>query len=800
MRRILAAVAVIALGLLAWPAPALGTTATSPGLVAGAAARTDAEHASAHVAPALHTTLSTTTSSPHLTAGAAARTGTERASGRVALIGVPGLHWNDIDPVRTPNLWRLAGQSGLGTLSPRAVATTSCPYDAWLTVSAGIRSAVGGPCGAAPPPEAEGAGAVIPYFGWLWTERAQYGAGTLGAAARAAGRCTTAVGPGGALALADKDGRVDVYAATPAALPAAEWSRCPLLAVDVDDLIRPYLVNDVLTKEPDLLAPAARVAAVAAADAKVGEVLGHLPPDTSVLLAGLSDHGGVPHLRVAMWRTPGGPGHLVGATSTHRDHIVLLPDITATMLTLAGVEVPASVIGVPWTLTTQASLEEATRILRTADLAGQTVRNTTGYFFTGVAILQVLFYAIGFVLLRRRRGLTGVRVAALFLASIPVSTSLINLLPWYRAGAPTPVLVGGVAACAGLLTLIAFIGPWRRSTLGAASVVAGVTAATLLGDLLTGTSLQINGLMGYTAVVGGRYYGLGNISFALLATSVLLLTTAIAERLVAYGRRRAAVALVAGLGAFAMLLDGWPGVGSDFGGVIAFVPGIAVTALMVAGKRVSVIKLGAFCVTGGVLVMAIAYLDYLRPPSDQTHLGRFVGQIFDGTFLPVIIRKLEAMLRTMLSPNLMPIVVTALAFLIFALLRPGTASAGVVPLVLERSPMLKAGLIGALVSGVIGTLVNDSGVAVLSMVLALTVPLVLAVGISTLQQMASQPSAESPAQSSADPPPDSLEGPSGDPDTPPGNPPGNPPDAPPDGPTGGPSGGPGVAEKVPGFA
>src|SRR5690606_21391138 len=130
-------------------------------------------------------------------------------------------------------------------------------------------------------------------------------------------------------------------------------------------------------------------------------------------------------------------------------------------------------------------------------------------------------------------------------------------------------MIGGVAACAALLTLVALTGPWRHSPLGPPSVVAGVTAAVLLGDLLTGTTLQINGLMGYTAVVGGRYYGLGNISFALLATSVLLLATAIAERLVADDRRRGAVALVAGLGCFAMLLDGWPGVGSDFGGVIA---------------------------------------------------------------------------------------------------------------------------------------------------------------------------------------------------------------------------------------
>ncbi|WP_169789051.1 hypothetical protein [Nonomuraea candida] len=43
--------------------------------------------------------------------------------------------------------------------------------------------------------------------------------------------------------------------------------------------------------------------------------------------------------------------------------------------------------------------------------------------------------------------------------------------------------------------------------------------------------------------------------------------------------------------------------------------------------------------------------------------------------------------------------------------------------------MLRAGLIGALVSGVVGMLVNDLGTAVLSMAVALAVPLVLHAGV-----------------------------------------------------------------------
>ncbi|MFI7445074.1 hypothetical protein [Nonomuraea indica] len=651
------------------------------------------------------------------------------AAGRVALIGVPGLHWDDLGPDTTPHLWRLAGQSGLGSVSVKTVGTVACPFDGWMTVSAGVRSAYGHGCALPPVPQARGAGAVVPGFQDLLARRDGTYVGTLGQALRDAGQCTAAVGRGAALALADRTGKVDLYAPEPAAL--ADWSRCRVLAVDVDELISPYVAGGSLPQEPELLTPERRREAVRAADAEVGEALARIPADAEVLLTGIGDHGSVPHLRVVMWKRAEVAGALLGTTSTRRDDITVLPDLTATLLTSAGVPVPSTVIGVRWAPGEVLPLAEAAAHLRRSDLAGTSVRSTTGVFFTGFAIVQVAFYATAYLLLSRSRRPLAVGVAALGIASIPVSTYLVNLLPWVHAGQPVATLVAGVLALAAVVVTLAMAGPWRRHPLGPPAVVAGVTAAALVADLLTGTTLQFNSLMGYTAVVGGRYYGLANIPFALLATAVLMGTAIAADHLVRRGRGRVAVGLVAGLGVAAMLLAGWPGVGSDFGGVIAFVPGIAVTALLVAGRKVSVLKLGAFCVLGGVAVSVIAVLDFQRPPASQTHLGRFVGQVIDGTFLPMIGRKLGAMLNTMLSPNLMPIVIVGLAFLVFALLRPGQASAGLLPQAFARAPMLRAGLIGALVSGVVGMLVNDSGTAVLSMAVALAVPLVLYAGLKS---------------------------------------------------------------------
>ncbi|GAB2956164.1 hypothetical protein ACFMQL_00500 [Nonomuraea fastidiosa] len=643
-------------------------------------------------------------------------------AGRVALIGVPGLHWDDLTPGDTPNLWELAGQSAIGSLSVRTVGSVTCPYDGWLTVSAGTRSAVGYACGAPPVPRQAGEGAVIPHYRYLIDVAGQQEAGTLGETLKAAGRCSIAIGPGAALALADRQGAVARYHDSPLRVRSTDLARCPLVAMDVDDLIEPYLARagGRLPRVPDELPAAERRDALRLADAKAGALLSVLPPDTTVLLAGLSDHGSVPHLRVAAMRAPDAQGRLLGAASTHREDISIITDFTATVLSELGVPVPATVVGTPLKAgSAGASIAE----LRRDDATAQAIRSVKGGYFTVMAVLQVSFYLVAFLLLRRRKGLSPVRVAAVALAALPVSSYLVNLLPW----SGLPQLVGGVLAWTAAVTLLAFAGPWRRRPLGPLAVVAGVTALTLAGDLLTGTTLQLNSVMGYGADVGARYYGLGNIPFALLATGTLLAATVIAHR----WPGRVGVGAIVALGAFAMVLGG-SGLGSDFGGVIAFVPGIAVTALILSGRRVSLVKLGAFCAAGGVIVMGFAWLNYLRPPSEQSHLGRFVGQVLTGEAFDVIWRKLHAMLATLLSPNLMPIVIAAAAFLVYAILRPEQASAGVVPAAFEHSPALRAGLIGTLVSGVIGMLVNDSGAAVLSMALALAVPLLLATGIGAL--------------------------------------------------------------------
>jgi hypothetical protein len=114
-------------------------------------------------------------------------------------------------------------------------------------------------------------------------------------------------------------------------------------------------------------------------------------------------------------------------------------------------------------------------------------------------------------------------------------------------------------------------------------------------------------------------------------------------------------------------------------------------------------------------------------------MGRFFGQLVEGDSLPWLERKFTAMLHTFGNLTLMPVVVAGFLFVLLVLHRPGRAGAAGLVLAYERAPMLRAGLSGAFVTALVGGAVNDSGVAVPALALAVAVPLALAAAIFALQ-------------------------------------------------------------------
>jgi hypothetical protein len=268
--------------------------------------------------------------------------------------------------------------------------------------------------------------------------------------------------------------------------------------------------------------------------------------------------------------------------------------------------------------------------------------------------------------------------------------------------------------------------------------VLAVTAGTLVADVLTGSNLELNGLLGYDAIVAGRFIGYGNLTFGLLSVAVLLLTaagaTALARRVPAERRRTVLISTVTAVGVVTVVVIGMPSLGRDFGGVLAALPGFALLGMLLTGTRVTVVRLAAVLGAAVLAVGSLAVLDWLRPAADRTHLGRFVEQVLSGEALTVVLRKAQANVDILLGSPLVWTLPSALAAA-YWLLRPGgllrrhTTPAGGTELPGGLHPqdvaVLHAGLLAVGVSLFLGAAVNDSGVAVPATAAALLVPLLV---------------------------------------------------------------------------
>jgi hypothetical protein len=690
----------------------------------------------------------------------------------LVVIGVGGVEWSQISPTGTPAMWSLLKDGSTATVTVRSVYAATCPIDGWLTLSAGQRAADIKPANTKNPPpcrpipepgptnpaaESGGRGRPRPEAVTVpnW---AQYAAtahasdfapvlGLLQAQVSRAGRCATAIGPGAAIALADSSGHTASYLPGGSDLKAAMAAvpqSCQLTVVDAGAIRGP---GELPIGEPSNGIPTATQ--LARVDANVGQVLAATPADATVLLVGLADAGSKPHLRVVAMRGKGfGPGVLY-ASSTRQLGLIQLTDITPTILAQVGATVPDDLGGSPLVRQAGSPTSVSTRLrqLLDYDQANQRVRGAIPRFFTGLVVAQILLY--GFAALTLRRRWTGehgrrwtlhaVRRVALLFSAVPVSTFLANTMPWWRTGHPILMLTLIVAAFTVATYLLASLGPWRRHPLGDVSVIAAVTLVVLAADVMTGSRLQLSSLMGLQPVVAGRFYGIGNVTYALFATAGILLATALADPLVRAGRRRPATLIVVAVATFTVVVDAWPAWGSDFGGPPASIPAFALLAFAVLGVRLTVRKVALIAVGTVAVVSLVAFLDWLRPPDQQSHLGKFVQTVIDGGAWDVIHRKLTQNYDILTSSILSVLVPVAVLFVVLILLRPSSWGASALQRAFDISPVLRAGLLSGLVMWVIGFALNDSGTAIPALSATLAVPLVIATSITALESDVAEP-------------------------------------------------------------
>ncbi|HZK49957.1 MAG TPA: hypothetical protein VFD47_00125 [Actinomycetota bacterium] len=694
---------------------------------------------------------------------------------RSVVLALPGVLWSDIERLDPPNIVQAIEDGAWGSMSVRTNSSRTSFASGFVTMGAGARVdggvTTGGPVEEVTPPggspvsenvrvagvgEVEAGASDDGYgarpgalAGALEAPVYAMGNGDLGRPAPAPigfGRWTllSAMNPDGVVdAAATGDGLLDDDEAPygvrtdPERLSDAldvffEAEDCGVAFVDQGDLTRfdqwvMALGRDEVTGD---LAASQREALMAS-DELLGDLRSRMQPDDLLLVVSPTSPSwaGEAHLGVAVAvGSDFEAGSALESASTRRQSLVTLPDVAPTILEHFGVDRPPEMNG----------RAMVSRPATASPVASMTALNDESVFIDEVkgplnaifVLFQVVVYVLLLLLLawRERRGGVGstaartLQMCGLAVVAFPVSTYLAGVVDGHALGG----VAFGVLLIAITVALVLTASVIFRNSLDRLLALVAFTWLVIALDLVTGSMLQLNTVFGYSPIVAGRFAGAGNIVFAVFGVTAVLTGALIAYR---FSTRPYTMPIVVVLFLVTIIIDGAPAFGSDIGGVLALVPALGITLVLLSGRKPRVRTVVVAGVAGVVALSLFLIVDLALPAESQTHLARLYEDTRDrgfGALFDTIQRKATANLRVFTSTIWTYFVPPALLAMVYLLRRPS----GRWQEFAFDYPKLRAGLIGGLVLAVTGFAVNDSGIVIPAVILSFLVPMALLVHLS----------------------------------------------------------------------
>ncbi len=403
----------------------------------------------------------------------------------------------------------------------------------------------------------------------------------------------------------------------PMAFPVACTSDGQVVTVPVGSLPSPL---------PDCLVWDAG-ADLGAADAVIGQAMARVAAARGrliVLSPAVGDHDYAAGRRLApvvIWG-PDVPAGLIVSPSTHRAGLVTNTDFAPTVTADFGDDralwLPSAAFGHSWT--TKAAPNSLAAVAR---LEQQSYSQSSA-----MRILPSVAVALGILVLA---SFVMPRCAAAAIGSVAIILGL--------------AVSGSIWVFATLAAALAAIGIAFAGKFGPPKVLfvgAALLFMTLAGDMAVGDPLMRLSLLGYSAVEGARYYGMGNEAMGALVGAALVTSSVLWPI-----SRRMRLFILAALLLTALLL-GSPLAGAKAGGLLVAVAAFGAFGWTAMGRRLT--RRTALLLTGTMLLaLALASVgDFLHRGGPQSHLGQAVGRIRVGGIgeaADIVSRKLAVEIR-----------------------------------------------------------------------------------------------------------------------------------------------------------
>ncbi|MGL5313679.1 MAG: hypothetical protein ACRC92_10565, partial [Peptostreptococcaceae bacterium] len=228
-----------------------------------------------------------------------------------------------------------------------------------------------------------------------------------------------------------------------------------------------------------------------------------------------------------------------------------------------------------------------------------------------------------------------------------------------------------------------------------------ITISAIALDAAFGTYLMKNNIMSYDAIIGARYYGIGNeyegvsIACAVFALAILLTYTKTPKWLAVM------------LSVVILITSAYPSMGANVGGAISQSVAYLLFILLIFDVKLDFKKVILLGLAAVGVVVAFAVLDIIS--GSESHLSVFVNNIIlngPSAIIQTFTRKIQMNLKLAQSSVWVNILLAGIAIIGIFIFRPSKHFRKIS----DKYPILFKGFIASMVGSVVTLLVNDSGI------------------------------------------------------------------------------------------
>ena len=305
----------------------------------------------------------------------------------------------------------------------------------------------------------------------------------------------------------------------------------------------------------------------------------------------------------------GFPTGLLTSGTTNWNGLVSNIDLLPTLIDLAKLPVNHNFVGrTARSIPTKKHLQKLSRLNHKINKINKSQRSLLDWYLWVISMGWIAA-ALGIVI--KKRFVNGLIIIAVVV--IPLALLILPLLPvvfWLEGGMLLISLT--------LIFLLTKINSTdRRFLILSISLWGGIIL-----DQLTGWNLIRFSALGYSAIGGSRYYGIGNEYMGIF----LAVSLVVAHLTTKFFKCRWPALVVLSLSMFTL---GWPQLGINFGGTLAAMVGFSFYIIKLYNLNLSSRKTWALFSGIIIIIASIGWWDSLREPDLQTHLGRFFQLIIN---------------------------------------------------------------------------------------------------------------------------------------------------------------------------